>query len=282
MEDYPPNPEKSNHDREERLREENELLKLKLKAETGAEYGQLESIDPSLENAFLNNIIEFERRSAQTKTSKVYELLGKPDFITSDQLSDEQVAHELERIESILGEHNIVVDYLAEYPERDKYRFVTEELFLLETDDMFMPGMTCHYIYEEFHPNHTLTITDRARDFIEGWFEQRFSETSFELADQWITDQGKIFAKEAVLQKFRQIFDCYDHFKNTKYELQNVQADVTEGEATGMGFAEGLAEYDAVSENGEIAHFRGPFKLYLQLNYDWWNIFFAYWPGLKW
>jgi hypothetical protein len=281
MEDTPEKPEKPTIPPDEQLREENEFLKMKLLAETGAEFGQLDSIDPAIENLFLNNVIEFERQHAQAETTTVYELLGKPEFIKSEQLSDEQVVTELERIDSILNEHNIVVDYLAEYPERLKYSFVTEELFLHESN-MFMSGMTYHYIYEEFHPNHPLDITNRAKAFIESWFKQQFTEYNTELSNQWFTDQGKIHTKEEVLQKFQQFFDCYKYFENAKYELQNVKADVEEGGDTGLGFAEGLVKYDAVSENGEITHFGGPFKLYLHMNYDWWDIFFAYWPGLKW
>lgn len=283
MEKDPQKPEKFSDDPEEQLRIENELLKLKLKAETGGEMHPLQSeSDPDLENAFLKNVIEFERQFSNAKQTTVFDLIGKPVFPKENTLSDEQVSAEFARATNILNKHNIEVDYLAEYPEREKYHFITEELFLHETDDMQIPGMIQHFIYEEFHPNHPLTITDRAEDFINGWFKQNFSEDSMELADSWITDQGKTYPKKEALQKFQHIFNSFDDFKNTKYELLNVQADVKEGEDTGLGFAEGIVKYDAIMENGETIHFEGPFKLYMQLHDEWWEIFFAYWPGLQW
>lgn len=282
MENDPQKPEKFSSDPEEQLRIENEILKLKLKAETGSGVENPQNnIDPALENAFLKNVIEFERQFAKAKPTTVYELTGKPDFPKASTLDDDQILETLENLTHILEEHQIEVDFLGDYPEREKYRFITEELFQYESDDMFIPGMIQHFIYEEFHPNHPLTITDRVTDFIGSWFRQQLSEESMELSDQWITEKGEIYSKEHLLQKIQYIFDSYGRFENTKYELQKVQADVKEGEKTGKGFAEGMVKYDAVMENKEIMHFEGPFKIYLELIDNWWSIFFANWPGLN-
>ncbi len=49
-----------------------------------------------------------------------------------------------------------------------------------------------------------------------------------------------------------------------------------------MGHAEGMVKYDAVLENGETVHVEGPFKLYMQLEEEWWQIFYFHWPGFEW
>lgn len=281
MKNDPHKPEKFSNDPEEQLRIENELLKLKLKAETG---GRMETtqnnIDPALENAFLNNVIEFERQYAQAKPTTVYELMNKPHFPKEDILDDDQIAEALENLRRLMEEHQIEVDFLGDYPARKKYRFIIEELFPYETDNMFMPGMTQHFIYEEFHPNHPLTITNRVTDFIGSWFRRQLSEYSMELSNEWITEKEEIYSREFLVQKIQHIFDAVERFENTKYELQKIQADVKEGENTGMGFAEGMVKYDAVMKSGEIIHFEGAFKMYLNLKDDWWCIFSAHWPGL--
>ncbi|HLF35011.1 MAG TPA: hypothetical protein VI583_12285 [Cyclobacteriaceae bacterium] len=261
---------------------ENELLKLKLMAENGAEFGSVENIDPSIENVFLKNVIEFERQFAQGKRITVFEMIGKPAFRSSGELTDDELGSELNRINEILEEHSIGVDFMTRYPDREKYRFIVEELFREEMDDISIPGMVHQFIYEEYHPNHTLYITNRAMEFIKSWFSRKFNEYGMALADQWVTDQGSLYQRNEVLDKFGAIFEKFRHFKNVKFKILDVHPDVREGEETGMGYAEGIVKYDALKENGENVHFEGPFKLYMRLSYGGWSIFFAIWPGLEW
>ena len=47
-------------DPEENLRMENELLRLKLQAELGADPHMINPVDPEIENIFLKNIFNFE------------------------------------------------------------------------------------------------------------------------------------------------------------------------------------------------------------------------------
>src|SRR5690606_22942096 len=46
------------------------------------------------------------------------------------------------------------------------YRFITEELVEHQMDDMRIPGMTLHYAYEEFHPNHDYDLRLGAEYFV--------------------------------------------------------------------------------------------------------------------
>ena len=55
-----PDEEKFSDDPEENLHLQNEFLKLKMMAESGAYFGGSGNLPPEIENQFLNNIIEFE------------------------------------------------------------------------------------------------------------------------------------------------------------------------------------------------------------------------------
>ncbi len=275
-------PARSGKDQSEKLVKENELLKLKLSAERGATFDESTDLDPAIENQFLKNVIEFEKQYAVAKPKPVYEIIGKPVYKKAEELTHDQLSSELKRIDEILTSHGIMMDFLAEYPDEVMYRFITEELFVHETDFISVPGMMTGFIYEEFHPNHEYDIRERAVEFIKGWFDRDFSEFSWELASEWTTDQGIILKKNEVLEKFKSIFKNFKSFQNTDYNILDIHPDVQDGKEEGLGHAEGMVKYDGLTQEGNRIHYEGPFKLYLKLEYNWWNIFFAHWPGLEW
>jgi len=53
---------------------ENELLRLKLKAEPGGESYQINEINAEVENAFLKHVFDFEHNYAKLKRIKVFDL----------------------------------------------------------------------------------------------------------------------------------------------------------------------------------------------------------------
>jgi len=266
-------------DPEENLRMENELLRLKLQAELGGESFTSGELDPEIENEFLKNVMAFEQNWANSKSSKVYDLLGKPDFKRSDDLNDSEIEEELEKITDLLAEKDMEVYFGDGYDSRTKYHFITEELFYHETTFAPMPGMTTHFDYEEFHPNHKTDIQRRAEEFLSEWFKQSLNEKSWELADQFILPDRKILSRAEVAVQLKNIFDAYTAFIDEKYEIIDIGFQL-EG-YTGLGHAEGVVKYNAVLENGESVRIGGPFKLYMTLESGWWSIFHIVFPGFK-
>ena len=266
-------------DPEENLRMENELLRLKLKAELGAESYSSNDLDPALANEFLKHVMAFEHNYAQSTRVKVYERLGKPDFKSADTLDDEAITLALEAITGLMLANNIAVNFSGNYDDRTKYVFITEELFEQEIDDFTMPGMTCNFDYEEFHPNHQLDIEDRAIDFITSWFRQSIGENHLALSDSFILPDRQILTKADVVRRIKYVFDSYTSFTGEKYIIKEVSFDLN-GDG-GLGNAWGLVKYNAVLENGDIVTFNGPFKLYMSLEYGWWSIFHIVFPGFE-
>jgi hypothetical protein len=266
-------------DPEENLRMENELLRLKLKAEFGGESGNVTNINPEIENEFLKHVLEFEHNFAQSKPAKVYDLLGRPAFKKSDELNDDLIEQALEQITGMLFEKNMEVYFGEGYDSRTKYHFITEELFDHETTFLPMPGMTTHFDYEEFHPNHQKIIESRALEFLSEWFKQSLSERSWELADNFILPDRKILSKSEVVIQLKHIFDAYTAFTDEKYIIRDIGFQLEED--TGFGHAEGMVKYSAVLENGEIIPIGGPFKFYMTLEGGWWCIFHIVFPGFE-
>lgn len=266
-------------DPEENIRMENELLRLKLQAELGAEPHLINPVDPEIENIFLKNIFEFEHNYANAKRIKVYDLLQQPQFTPAGELDDTQIDEALHQLTNLLFGKNIVVDFSDDMDNRTKYVFITEELFEHETDDLMIPGMTTHFDYEEFHPNHKTNIENKAIEFLSSWFRQSFTDRSWELADNFIAPDRKTYSRQEIVTQLNNIFGAYTAFNNHEYFIYDIGFQLQPG--SGLGHAEGSVKYDAVLENNEIIHFEGSFKLYLSLDDNWWSIFHIVFPGFK-
>ena len=266
-------------DSDENLRMENELLRLKLKAELGGDSHSSGNLDPALENEFLKQVMAFENNYASSKRVKVFDLLGKPDFKRADELAHDQISHELEKVTDLLSKKNIEINFSGTYDDRTKYAFIVEELFDHETDDFAMMGMTTHFDYEEFHPNHKLDIENRAKEFLTGWFEQTLDERSWCFDNTFILPDRRTLSKHDVAEKLKKIFDSYDLFTDCDYKIVGINFQLQD--EGGIGHAEGLVRYRAILENSEQIEFKGPFKLYLSSTYGWWSIFHIVFPGFE-
>jgi hypothetical protein len=154
----------------ETLRQENESRKRQLEEEFGARFGLINpGLPPEVENQFLRNILEFERQFQQREQIAIYDFIGRPPFrLPADISGEDEYRAELERLLGILEEHGIVLSVLGQYPAGVIYRFVTEELFPYEKDNIRLPGFISNFIYEEFHPNHALVLEERVREFFDG------------------------------------------------------------------------------------------------------------------
>ncbi|HEX7847942.1 MAG TPA: hypothetical protein VF476_19220, partial [Chitinophagaceae bacterium] len=147
------------HDNEENLRSENDFLKMKLMLEHGAKFDDSNSdensLPPEVENEFLNNIMAFEKQFAEHKTIKVFDKIGRPEhFKPVAEIPEENIEQAWEELDNYMNERGINLDVCSSnITNRELYRFVIEELFVFEMDDIDMPGWTHNFIYDEFYPD---------------------------------------------------------------------------------------------------------------------------------
>lgn len=162
--------------REDALKSEITLLKMKLGLEFNMQMHDSGTLSPDVESQWLRNIYEFEQQFASTKKIKVYDYIGRPPVIKHHELTLNEITKELERVRVIMENHAVELDCICPYDDVTIYRFITEELFEHEMDDMSIPGMTHHFIYEEFHPNHDYDLREHARGLIETIFSGTWNE----------------------------------------------------------------------------------------------------------
>lgn len=201
--------------RDEALHAENNLLKIKLGMEHGMhQTGDTYDLSPEVENQWLKQIYAFEQQHKDAKPITLYDYLGRPDFLKYDTLTPEETAVELKRIRSIMAANDVEVDCVGTYDDITIYKFVTEELFLHEMDNMRIPGMVCHFIYEEFHPNHDHDLRRYVSDFLKTIFDRKWDEQfdPFALALK-VTFSGKLLNRadvSAIIITFQEAHDALD------------------------------------------------------------------------
>jgi hypothetical protein len=275
--------ENFNDDPGQNIRIENEILKLKMQAERGAFFSEgSEDLPPEIEAEFLKNVQLFEDSFDKAKPVTIYECIGRPAYKRIEELNPGDVRTEIEKIMELLHSKNILLEVLGRYDLSVIYEFIIEELFYEEIKEVDFPGYMHRFIYEQFHPNHSIDIGNTAQRFLNHWFEKGFDQNSTEFNGQLITAEGRVFSKEEVIKKLCYCLNSYQSFTNIRFKGPLTSFEWNDAQATGMGHAEGVFSYDAEVESGEIIHIEGPFKLYMSNENGTWNIFYFVFPGFAW
>ena len=282
--DQLPEEEKFSDDPEENLRMQNDFLKMKMIAESGAFFGGEGGLPPEIENQFLKNIMEFEQGNADSKATTISNLLGEPVFEDEKNLDEWKFETEYSRLELLLEEHGIKVEFSRERNNRFKYHFITKELFDHATTFMPVKGMTTYFLYEEFHPDHELDIKNLTGQFLNDYFEKKLDEETYYIGNHFMEPNGNVLSKEELMKQFHAAYDVFMKIENTSFTVEKIDFELneeTEDGQQGMGFSEGEISYDIIFEGGELKRIHGPFKIYFSLRWDCWEICFFYLPGFN-
>lgn len=254
---------KNNGNRKEelnKLKTENEEIKKKLTEEHGAFFGGMSgegmNLPPEIESMFLNNIMAFENAHKSAKTTQLYDFLGRPSYRKVEELTDAEITEEFERITSLMNEHQIYVCTLCNESDNELYRFITEELFFEEMDDVQIPGMNTNFTYEEFHPNHEYDIYNHTIDFIGSYLDK---ENDF--YSSLLTNEAE---KADWHLHFRQAFSA---FQLNKFSITDIKFDTEK--ATVQLYCDFVG---IVEGSGESLQFNGDGKLTLLYQWDYWSV----------
>lgn len=259
-------PEKFSDDPQENMKTENEILKLKMQAQFGADFmmGSEGELPPEIENAFLQNVMNFEDNYANGEEVTLAKHLGFPALKHEDELSDEEIEQEVDMFNKLLSDKAVNVDYIyGPYPIREVHRFMREDL--LQNDEecsMFIPGMTTHITYEDYCPNHEKDIEQNTKDFMKHWEEKNFSEYSAEMDHTIVTLKREQISLKDFVKRMSAYFDAFTEFKKFKFMIGRIQVDPQE-DGMVMGFSEGAVKFETTLENGEPMAVEGGYKLYM-------------------
>ncbi|MBN1310105.1 MAG: hypothetical protein JXB30_01720 [Anaerolineae bacterium] len=127
-------------------------------------------LPPEVEAQWLDQIDEFERQFENADRITVNDFIGSPGIRPVDDIAPIDMEAALDGLLDILGENGIYIDFLHDIDAAEAYRFITEELLQEEIDDIRIPGLQQHFIYEEFHPNDADDAIFWAEDFLDNFF----------------------------------------------------------------------------------------------------------------
>lgn len=155
-------------DHQDNLHAENDFLKMKLMLERGAQFGSAYGVNlpPEIENEFLKNIIAIEQQFDNRKTITVYDKIGKPaNYKPVNDICGDEIDNAYELLLQELAKHGIqLIACSPNVPVKELYRFVLEELFECEIDEIEIEGLVQTFIYDDFHPDDIYENTIAAKD----------------------------------------------------------------------------------------------------------------------
>ena len=265
---------------DEALRLENELLIMKLKVELGRDVCRTDDMPPAMANSFLKTALALEHALINQKRDTIYNILGKPVCVPAEELTDEQIIPALQHLGDLLKQKNIRVVFTDRQTNRTRYAFITEELFLKETDYVDYGGMQSVYHYELIHPDPKDELETTFIMFLASFEgncfrdedkESLFSETV------WATN-GNLTRKEVTL-KLRNVLDCYTALKTEAIKITDIR--VVEDKKSSCGVVEGYIKYNATLEGNEVLSFMGPFRIFQMLEDKEWLIKMFDMPGVE-
>ena len=260
---------------------ENEIKKIKLALEHGMDLSKsLENsaMPPELESKFLDYVQQWEDEFAKGKMIKIYDFVGTPEWTPVADLADEQVTAELERIAGLLQNNGIRVESICDVEDREMYRFITEELFQVETNDIRIERMMHCFIYEEYHPNHVYDVKNRCNELLE-YITNKERETN---AEPWglaakVVSCGKKMPKEEVIQKLDNFRNAFSSFTVNEFEFGLIYMNDRNDDA------ELLVDIDyagVIDGSNDIIEFKGECRFILLRSDDWWEIVRFEIPGV--
>ena len=251
------------------LKSENDFLKLKMMLEHGAQFGSAKDLPPEIENEFLRSVMEYEKQFEKGERIKVFDKLGRPKhFKPVKEISDTDIENEWIVLLEFMRQKGIELSVCSpNVGPRELYRFATEELFEVETDNINMPGMMTCFIYDEFHPDY---VYDNSRIAVDNCINYFFDKSSFYdhyFADKIRANQHHALSKaelEYVVQNFKNQFDQIVpvHIESRTCSIQDDQC-VVKGwyEAAFM-----------INERSEIKRGDWIVQLYLDKQSEYWEI----------
>ena len=132
----------------------NEAKRKELEEKYGARFS-FDDADapPEIIGEWLQTVEEFERRFQAAGKTTVRAYAGDPPAPPLASIPAASMIAELRRLLEHLSAHAIAVHFDRTVPAEEAYRFIVEELFAMEIDDVHLDGMTHNFVYGDFHPD---------------------------------------------------------------------------------------------------------------------------------
>ena len=248
------------------VKAEDPLVKLKHEMEYDVEGSDNFDRQPAIEDQWLNRIESFEQQYKDAKRIKVYDFLGRPAFKKVKELNPDEIGAELDRIQSLMDAKKMVLDCSCDYDKATIYRFITEELFEHEIDDVSKEEIVTHFIYEEFHPNHDNDLRKYADELIGILFWKKWDRFDSHCFAVSVGFNGCRYDPSSIGEIIQAFQETHSSFSVSEFEIQKVKFDMVKEHA------EVKAHIRYVAHGNEIQTFEGVCVINFVLQWGYWYI----------
>ncbi|MCB0723620.1 MAG: hypothetical protein KDC73_02885 [Ignavibacteriae bacterium] len=114
------------------------------------------------EKEVMKHLKDYDKNKEVTIVS-VFEKIGSPKCPPVDKVKPDDFSEEYGKLIALLDKHNIIVHFKNDFPVKEKYRFITEEVFKQDVEDFKKSKVQVSFIYEDFHPE--MDEDDEDEDF---------------------------------------------------------------------------------------------------------------------
>ena len=273
----------SNKDWDKKI--DNGLKRKEIEEKYGAQFSNMGDLPPEIENEWLKYIENFEQQHKNAENIAVWNFIGKPEYKKIEELQAEEIPAELERLFGILNENQISLDTLCEVEDEKLYRFITEELFVHEMDNIRIEGMMTCFTYEEFHPNAKLDIEDAYDYFFRMTMSkmENINGNGYDMlyvdTDRYEDANGAVLDKKKVESCINNFLDSFDKFEIISNEIKSTNINAEENDAVVKFYIHYQGLFDKGSEKVE---FKGAACFRLRpCEYGGWSIYNIDLPGLE-
>ncbi|MFN6946512.1 MAG: hypothetical protein ACK4ND_16315 [Cytophagaceae bacterium] len=252
---------------------ENEFRKLKLSAEKGAFFSD-GHLPPELEKQFLDNIELFHQMHEKRELITIYEFINKPPY--KQDLDEKEISQALEKLMQCLHENGIHLSTLCEVPAAELYRFIIEDFFPYQIDNVKLPGFKRFFTYEEFYPNDEYDIKRNCEELMESIL-RGYDDfiNSVLVSDSFKAISGKHVSRE----QLSYIFKC---FKGGYKNLELVKLEFLNTEIWGDKARQDIeVSWRGDRDDGTIEKYSGNGYFTMAKKYDFWSVSGMKIPGLE-
>jgi hypothetical protein len=169
---------------------------------------------------------DFDRQLEEAPPITVRKRIGNPHLRPADDIPDSEMEEELGKLIELLYANNIVIDFLHDIEDREAYLFITEELLDETMDDIRIPDMYSHFIYEEFHPNDEDDVELWTGEFLDTFFKEGTGGFYIPIGDKELFDaDGNPITQNEFKNEIDQFHARYPVITEYNYEIRSLHVE---------------------------------------------------------
>ena len=166
---------------------------------------------------------DFDRQLEEASSTTVRTRIGNPKLCMANDIPDSEIEAELDKLLELLYANNVIVEFIHDVEARQAYIFITEELLDETMDDIRIPDMYSHFIYEEFHPNDEDDVELWTGEFLDTFFREGTDGSFIPIGDKELYDaNGNITSQEDFKRQIDEFHALYPVITEYNYDIMSL------------------------------------------------------------